>query len=288
MSFYLFAWIASILYALYAITAKLIGKYQLKNVAQFSFFSLLFGGLAIAVVSLLNGAALPSSWTLVVLAGFFLALGSVMYIASLKVLDVSVLTPLFNIRAVITVILGWAFLGETLTMQNALIVALVVAAGIFATMDEKFSPRSFFTKSIAVGLVYMLVLSVQSVLVNRAIIQTDYWTTTLWMGLLAIVFSFVFLYPRFKEDFVRSKPRDYIGVLVLSLLGAGGDLAAYKAFEGNVGVSSVIISLPISMVFAFLLSVWKPSLLEKHTLKVYVIRFSAAAIMIWGALKLST
>lgn len=275
------------LYALYAITAKLVGRYQLKNVAQFSFFSLLFGGLTISVISLLNGAVVPSSWTFVTLAGFSLALSSVMYIASLKALDVSVLTPLFNIRAVITVVLGWAFLGETLTTQNILIVALVVAAGVCATMDERFSPRSFFTKSIAVGLAYMLVLSVQSVFVNRAIAQTDYWTTTLWMGLLAIVFSFVFLYPRFKEDFVRSRPRDYIGVLVLSLLGAGGDLAAYKAFEGNIGVSSVIISLPISMVFAFVLAIWKPSLLEKHTVKVYLIRFSAAAIMIWGALKLS-
>jgi len=41
------------------------------------------------------------------------------------------------------------------------------------------------------------------------------------------------------------------------------------------------------MIMVFVLSFWKPNLLEKHPVKVYLVRFTAAAIMIWGALKLS-
>lgn len=287
MPFYIFAWIASITYAFHAVVAKLVGKYKLKNVWQFAFFSILFGNLVIAIISLLNGATFALSWSYILLAALFLALEGTLYLVALKNLDVSTMAPLFNIRVVITVLLGYLFLEEILTLRSLWLIGLVVFTGFFATMDEKFKIKSFFEKNVLIGLLFMLVLSIQSVLINKAIHQTDYWTTTLWVSLLAIVFAFIFLFPKFKKDLSKSKPTDYLGVLVLAFLGGLGDLAAFKAFQGNVGVSSVIISLPISMVLAFFFSVFKPSLLEKHTLKVYIVRFTATAVMIWSALQLS-
>ena len=164
---------------------------------------------------------------------------------------------------------------------------LVVIAGMFATMDEKFSLKSFFTKNIGLGFVLTIVLAVQNIFVNKAIANNDYWTEILWMGIFASSFSFIFLFPKFKKDVFSSKLSDYFGVIALSFFGTFGDMAAYKAFSGNVGTSSIIISLPISMIFVFLLSFLKPDLLEKHSIKVYLIRFISAGIMIWGALKLS-
>jgi drug/metabolite transporter (DMT)-like permease len=283
----MFAWVASIVYGLYSITAKLIGKYTLKNVSQFSFFIMLFSGIVSGTISIINGASMPNNWTYIILAALFLSLGNLLYLSTLKNLDVSVLSPLFNLRVVITVLIGYFLLGERLTSDSFLLVMLIVVAGVFATMDERFSIKSFFTKKIALGLLFMLVLSIQSFFINRAIDQAGYWTATLWMVALAALFSFIFLFKNFYKDVLKSKLSDYSGVLLLSLFGGVGDLAAYKAFQGNVGVSSVIISLPISMLFAFMFSIWKPSLLEKHPVKVYVLRFAMAGIMIWGALNLS-
>jgi len=221
------------------------------------------------------------------LASLAFALEGTLYLVALKNLDVSAMAPLFNIRAVMTVLLGYLFLGEFLTLRSLLLIGLVVFAGFFATMDEKFRIKSFFTKNVLIGLLFMLVLSIQSVLINRAIDQTNYWTATMWVALLSTVFAFIFLFPKFKKDLSKSKPTDYLGVLILALMGGLGDLAAFKAFQSNVGISSVIISLPISIVLAFLFAVFKPSLLEKHTVKVYVVRLTAAAVMIWSALQLS-
>ncbi len=287
LPFYVFAWTASFIYGFYVITAKLIGKYQLKNVSQFAFFSMLFGGLTIASISFLNGARLAPDWSFIILAAIFAAISSILFITALKNLEVSVMGPLFNIKIVISVLLGYLFLNESLATANILIILLIIVAGFFSTMDESFSWKSFFTRNVGVGLLCMLALSIQSVFINQAIAQTDYWTASLWIGLLTIVFGFIFLYRRFKNDLAASKPRDYLGVFVLALMGGVGDLASIKAYESNVGVSSVIISLPISMVLAFLFSAWKPSLLEKHTWQVYVVRFTAAAVMIWGAWQLS-
>lgn len=287
MSPIIFAWSASIIYGLYAITAKFIGKYKIDNTSQFSFFIMLFSGIVSGTISLVNGATIPTNWVYVILASLFLSVGNRLYLSVLKNLDISILSPLFNLRVVIMVLLGYLFLGEKLSVNSIFLISVIVIAGIFASMDEKFSLKSFFTKKIALGIFFMLVLSGQSFFVNRAVSQNDYWTTTLWIGLLSIIFSFVMLFSSFYKDFLKSKPSDYIGIIILSIFGGIGDLAAYKAFSGNVGISSIIISLPISMIFVFILSFLKPDLLEKHTLKVYLIRFVSAGIMIWGALKLS-
>lgn len=281
-----FAWTASIIYGVYAITAKLIGKYQLRNSYQFSFFITLFSGILMAIISYIYGGRFAVSWFYIVCAAVFLALGNALYLAALKVVDVSVMSPLFNIRVAITVLMGVILLGESISSNSLYFIILIFIAGFFATMDEKFSVKTFFTKNIGLGLLFMLVLSIQSLFINRAISETGYWTATLWMGLLAIVFSLLVLYPKFKNDLAKSKPGDYLGVGLLAIIGSIGDLAAYKAFEGNIGLSSIIISLPISMIMAFVFSLWKPELLEKHTVKVYLVRFAAAGVMIWSALQL--
>ena len=59
------------------------------------------------------------------------------------------------------------------------------------------------------------------------------------------------------------------------------------ALRQNISISMTIISLPVSMLFAILFSVFAPKLLEKHTMKVYAIRLIAAGIMVAAALGLS-
>ena len=81
---------------------------------------------------------------------------------------------------------------------------------------------------------------------------------------------------------------DWSGVTWSTILLTFGMFAANRAFAVNVGISSAIMTVPLSMIFAVLFSVFAPKLLEKHTMKVYALRFAAAAIMIFAALRLSS
>lgn len=239
-----------------------------------------------SAIAFLYGAGIPTNWTYIILSSALMAIGSAFYLATLKVLDVSVISPLYNLRVAITVLLGAIFLGESLNSNSLILILIILIAGFFATMDEKFSIKSFFTLKVGLGLGFMFVLSIQSIFINRAIDQNSYWTAMLWMSIFSIFFSFSLLYSRFKHDIKTTSLKNYYGVVVLAIIGAMGDLAAYRAFEANVGISSVIISLPISMIMVFALSIWKPDLLEKHTLRVYIVRFLAAFVMVWCALLL--
>ena len=117
-------------------------------------------------------------------------------------------------------------------------------------------------------------------------VKNDLPTVTLWImivNMVVILPTFLF----FKKDLKSLKASQIYPVLVLCIFQVIYNFTANIAYGVNIGITSIIISLPLSMVVIFVLSIFKPNLLEKHTLKVYAIRFASAAIMIWGALQLS-
>jgi drug/metabolite transporter (DMT)-like permease len=202
-------------------------------------------------------------------------------------LEMTILSPMFNLKMVITVLLGYFFLGEVLTSKKVWLIAMIVVAGMFATTDERFSIKSFLDKKIFLAIFLMFFTSVLTIFINRTINQNGYWTATLWMVTMSIVFSFILNFPLFYKDLKKTKLSDYGWIPILAIIGGIGDLAAYKALEENVGISSIIICLPFAMMMSIILAFWKPELMEKHTAKVYVIRVVAAGIMIFGAINLS-
>ena len=122
---------------------------------------------------------------------------------------------------------------------------------------------------------------------NKSIVQNGYWESSLYVAAITqvVLLATVFF---FSKDFYQINIKSLSSTLAMSLVLALGTLAANKAYAINVGISSLITALPISMIMAFILSIFTPKLMEKHTLKVYAIRFTAAAVMILAALRLST
>ena len=152
-------------------------------------------------------------------------------------------------------------------------------------MDESFSMKSFFSPGVALALVMMLVLTLMSIYLNITIEEFGYWTATFWTRVLTIPFLLPTI-PLFYNDFKKTALKRYGGVAAMSIFSAIGTLAYLGAVAGNVGITTAIISLPMSMIITFALSRFKPDLLENHPLRVYAVRFAAAAVMITAALNL--
>lgn len=287
MPYYIYAWIGSSVLAVYAIIAKLITKYKIKNPSQFSFFSTLAGGLVTIVISIINGANWPQQWGWITITGLFMALSNLLYINVLKRVEMTIISPMFNLKMVITLILGYLFLGEAITGKMVGLIFMIVVAGVLATMEEKFSLKSFLNKKIFLVIFLMFFASVLTIFFNRTINQNGYWTATLWMVVMSIIFSFLLNFFMFYKDLKTTKLSDYGWIPILAIVGGIGDLASYKALQKNVGVSSIILCLPFAMVMSIILAHIKPDLMEKHSVKVYAIRLMAASVMIFGAISLS-
>lgn len=281
----LFAWVASVMYGVEAVAGKLTSKHSIQNPWLFNFFWAFFILLFTIPIAIWNGVGMPTQWIDVVLASLFYALTSAFYVLALYKIDVSIVGSLFNFRTVITVILGALFLGEILTIQQYLLICVIVIAGIFISVDEKFSIRSFFTKGIGIAILGVFFSALMAVFIKGAVADAGYWNATLWIEILGQIW----LLPTillFKKDIASSTPKQYLITAATAVAGVIGTLAAVKAYAVDVSISSAIISLPFSLVMAILFSAFAPELLEKHTSRVYAIRVVSAAIMFIAALNL--
>ncbi|MFH0806157.1 MAG: EamA family transporter [Candidatus Brennerbacteria bacterium] len=281
----IFAWIASLMYGVEAIAGKLASKHTIQNPWLFNFFWALFILLFTIPIAAWQGISMPAQWVNIALASLFYALTSALYVLALYQIDVSIVGSLYNFRTVITVILGALFVGEILTLTQYVLILLIFVGGIFVSVDEKFSVKSFFSKGIGIGLLGVAASALMAIFIKKAVAEVDFWSATLWIEILGQVWILPTIL-LFKKDLISSTLKQYLVTAATAIAGVIGTLAAIKAYAANVSLSSAIISLPFSLLIAFLFSRFAPELLEKHTAKVYVVRFVSAAVMIVAALNL--
>lgn len=286
MPFYLYAWIGSITSGFIVITAKLTSKHSISNPWLFNFLLVCVTLLFTVPPALFYHAQLPTSWLPIILAAVFATLFNIFWIFSTYALDVSLLTPLFSFRAVFAVVIGGVFLHETLSVNQLGYVLVIFLAGIFASMDEKFRLRSFFRRSIALGLATMLFLTLNNAFIKVSLQTNSLWTTNVWIAVINIFFLLPTI-PHFRKDLKKLDVSHVLPVGAMGIFSTITEFSANVAYGINLGVTSIIMNTPFSMILAFLFSLFAPKLLEKHILKIYLIRFSAAFVMIYCAMQLS-
>ncbi|MFA6532906.1 MAG: DMT family transporter [Patescibacteria group bacterium] len=286
MPFYIYAWIGAIISGLFVITAKLTSKHSIKNPWLFNFLLAAVTLLFTIPPAVYYHATLPNGWLLVILAGFFATLNTIFYIFSNANLDVSVFMPLYNFRNIFTLLIGFLFFNERFPEFKLFYIGLIIIAGVFTSLDEKFSLKSFFKITIAIGLLTVLISAINSALTKGVLMNNDLWTTNLWIAII----NFLLLLPTiplFRKDLKTLDRAHITPVVLMGLFFTVSIFATNKAYESSYSITSLIMVMPFSMIFAFMFSVFAPKLLEKHTLKIYAIRFSSAAVMIWAAIQLT-
>lgn len=165
-------------------------------------------------------------------------------------------------------------------------VAIIIIGGAFVTYDERLKVRAFWQPAVFVAILGIFFSAATGILTNRAIADTGYWAATFW-PLVIVVMLTAGTYPLFRKDLPSLTLRQMGAILILAIIEVAGILAINKAFMTNVGITSAIVNLPLSMAVAMVLSRVAPTVLEKHSTKVYAVRLVAAAVMIGAATRLT-
>jgi len=286
MPYYIFAWIAAVAYGVEVIIGKLTSKYSVKNPWLFNYIWLLFGLIFIIPVALINKVTMPLAFNYIIYAAICNVLYNTLFTFALYKVDASVISPMFSFRVVFSALFAAVLLGEVLGVPQYILIGIIFIAGLFVSIDEKLSLKTFFKLSHLLLLLAMVSLALWSVFMKKAMLQNGYWSATLWLLIFSQIFATITL-PAFIKDLKKITKKQFTNLFLVSVASFIGLLASFKAFSVNVSISTAIGSIPTSMIFAFILSIFVPKLLEKHTLKVYAIRFGIAAIMIISALILS-
>lgn len=286
MSFIVFAWASSIVYALGSIAGKLATKHHINNPWLYNF---MWGALSLVFmvpIALFNHVGFPQDWTSMWWLALANAVSGTLFILALYESDISILGPLYNLRTPLLVFAGTVLYKEVLTPLQWGLLAVLMIAGMLVNVDEKLSLRTFFSKRVGFALLAVLTSAWFNGTIKYASMHNGYWEVLLWSGILGMIFILPTI-PLFYKEYKKTRIDRYSGLLLSTVLFTIGFLFEVKALAQNVSISMAIISLPLSMVVAIAFSVFAPKLLEKHTAKIYAIRLTAAAVMVIAALGLS-
>lgn len=286
MNYIWFAWITAVFYSASGLVGKFASNHKIKNRWLYSFVWSLIVVILSCTAALYFGISRPTHWSSLVVAGFFSALTALMYTFAIYVLDVSVLSSLYSFRAPMSVLLGAIFFRESLTLYQLILIGILTIGGMVVSVDERMSVRSFFRKPVAFALLMIALSSVYNALVKNAAALNPYWTTVFWYNFFTQVF-FLPAIPFFWKELPKIHLRDYTHVVLSGVLAGIGGLTVISAITGNLGITMAILTLPLTLIAAMVLSHFAPTLLETHTKKVYSIRLVAAIVMFAAALALS-
>jgi drug/metabolite transporter (DMT)-like permease len=287
MSFIIYAWLSSLTYGVGGVIGKLATTYHIKNPWTYNIVWALLTFLFIVPFALIGHVGLPADWTSMIFLGIASAISSVTFTFAFYAVDLSILSPLGNMRSPITALLGVFLFHESLSSTKWLLITLLFIAGLFIHVDENMKFKSFFSKATFIVFVWILTSVLFNTMIKYASMNNGYWEVSFWSNLLTVIFLLP-TYPLFIKDLKKIPFKNYSGITVNTALWTAGLLFSIKALGENVSISTAIMSVPLSMILVMILSFVSPKLLEKHSLKVYAIRTIAAGVMFVSALGLSS
>ncbi len=286
MSYIVYAWLTSITYGVGSVVGKIATKHHINNPWLYNFAWWVFTLICIVPFAIAGGVGWPTDWSSMVWLGVANAVSGLLFIHAFYAVDLSILSPLSNLRIPLVAISGVLLLGETLTVMQWIFIAVIFIAGGFVNMDERMNIRSIFNKKVVLAMSWILTSVWFNSLIKYASQRNGFWEVSLWSTVLALIFVLPTI-PLFYNGVIKTSIRHYYGLILSTILFTAGFLFSVKALGENVSISMAIISLPIAMFITMILSVFAPKLLEKRTVKVYAVRFAAATVMFLAALGLS-
>lgn len=281
-----YAWIAAVASGIIPLIIKASSKTLVRNPWQFNILWMLFSIPFISGFGFLMGGGLPESWYSLVLLAFCHAGFYTMYTFAQFRIDVSVMGPLFSLRMVFATLLGIYVLHEQITIFGVFLISVIVLVTPLAAYSEKLQLRAFFSKDIFIAVIAMAFLALVGFFANLSVRENGFGTTLLWENVitLAILLPTLRFVPARERKVKLKKLKPFLAIGFMQFIFTS---TAVLAFSNNLSLSSIIVSLPLSMVFAFILSKKYGQYFEVNTNRVYVVRFLGAVIMVGSAIWLS-
>lgn len=286
MSYLFYAWLTAFSYGIGAVVGKIATKHHIANPWLYNFVWLVLTVVCIVPFALVGGVGFPQDWSSILWLGVSNFFANTLFVLAFYAVDLSILSPLSNLRTPLVALAGVLFLGEVLTVSQWMLIGVIFIAGACINLDERMSIRYIFDKKIGLGLLWILSSAWFSSTIKFASIKNGFWEVSLWSCVISVVLALPLL-PLYYRDLMKTGIRQYSGLTISSVLFTAGLLFSIKAFGENVSITMAIISLPLSMLITMALSVVAPKLLEKHAPKVYIVRFIAAMVMFAGVMGLS-
>lgn len=184
----------------------------------------------------------------------------ILYLWALEINDVSSVVPWFMTIPVFGFILGYIFLGETLSRQE-FIGSLIILFGVFLiSIDFSGKKKQFKWRPALYMLVSCLLVAIAGVIFKYVTVGEDFWVSSFWeyVGLGGFGILIYLFIPTYREEFNLMNKEG--GKKIFSLNTASEVLTII----GNLLTNYAILLAPVTMVY--LVSSFQPAIVLFFTL----------------------
>ncbi|OGE76556.1 MAG: hypothetical protein A3K05_03000 [Candidatus Doudnabacteria bacterium RIFCSPHIGHO2_01_48_18] len=236
----------------------ILGKYT-KGIFDFVFFSTITSWIFFAAIFLFVGTPELNIYSLIPIAtGMVLIYSYGFYGKALEQGDTSSLVILFKLIPVITVILAFAFLGQTLS-SNELVGFVVVLAGATIISFEK--TKGIFIKGFGMILIAILMWSVMTLFIDYGLTKMSFWDYFMLDNLgSALAGLTMFIIPSIRRQVIEgiktATAGKYIWFSWNNVLDFFGQMSIKKALAIAPSAGLVTVVMQVQSFYAILIGVF--------------------------------
>lgn len=252
----------SLLAPLFWASSNFVDKYILgkhaKGIFDFVFFSTITSWIFFAGIFIFVGMPEGSWFSLVPIAtGMVLIYSYGFYGKALEQGDTSSLVILFKLIPVITLILGFAFLGQTLS-SNELLGFVVVLFGATIVSLEK--SKGIFVKGFGMILIAILMWSVMTLFIDYGLTKMSFWDYFMLDNLgSALAGLTMFIIPSIRRQVIEgirtARLRKYAWFSLNNILDFFGQMGIKRALAIGPSVGLVTVVMQVQSFYAILIGV---------------------------------
>ncbi len=227
----------------------------------------LFSSLIGIVAAIAIGIFSPGIFTvpfldkaLLIITGGITILWIILYLFTLEITDVSAVVPWFLTIPIFGYLLGYLFLGETLTVQQQL-GSLIILAGVFLiSIDFSKTKKGIKWRPALYMIVACLLIAISGVIFKYVTIENSFWISSFWEyvglgGFGILIYLFV---PKYRQEFMLMNKQGGIKIFTLNTL------SEIITIFGNLLTNYAIILAPVALVY--LVSSFQPAIVLFLTL----------------------
>ncbi len=290
--------------ALFAACVNFIDKYLISNklkgsgIGSLVMFSSLIGLPVVVGIAVMHPEALliPLNHAIwMVLNGMIFVAWVLPYFYALNKDDASVVAPLFQLSVVFSLILGYLFLGDSISLVEGIAAALIMLASLGIGVEWDGNSRKLHIKIEVIALMTLatLLIAINNVIFKGFALEYTFWTTSFWeyFGFFVMAILLFCLVPNYRRQFKSALKSNGVGILSLNFVNeclalAAKMLANYATLFIAVGLvksvtegTQMLFVLGLGVVLTLLL----PNIIKEKIHTQYLMqKVIAIGIMIFG------
>jgi drug/metabolite transporter (DMT)-like permease len=253
MQWFFIALVAPFLWALVNLADKyLVTRFSHKEEERSSGGLVLFSSLIGIIISFLIWVFMPDVFfisamdkLLLFVSGILTVVWIILYLFTLEIEETSAVVPWFLSVPIFGYILGFFFLGETLTFFQFVGSGIIFLGLILISFDFNKAKNNFKHKPVFYMLSASIAIAVSGIIFKYVTVENNFWVSSFWEYLgLGVAGLFIFLFvPHYRESFLHMNRTGGRTIFIVNIV------SELMTITGNLLTNFALLLAPVAMVF---------------------------------------